>query len=149
MNKQFLVKATRYCAIAERCRHEVSQKLQTWGADEEEIRGVLDYLEAENYLDEQRYAKAFANDKFRFEQWGKIKIGYQLRQKKIASELIKQALDQIDKQAYEKQLYELAQKKIEILQKPNLEKKVALQRYLAQKGFENDLIWRLCEQFFE
>lgn len=58
-----------------------SQKLLAKGATPDEVDETLGRLETESYIDEARYARAFVNDKFRFDHWGRIKIRYALRQR--------------------------------------------------------------------
>ena len=77
------VKAEIYCAKAERCKCEVLHKLQLWGAPEEHEENILAHLVKEGYIDESRYAKAFVRDKYRFSQWGTMKISQALRLKRI------------------------------------------------------------------
>ena len=62
-----------YCSAAEHCRAEVSEKLQKWGIAYEAIERILARLEAEKYIDDERYCRAFINDKYRFAKWGKMK----------------------------------------------------------------------------
>ena len=71
--------ATNRCSQKEYCRSELAQKLRTKGASPSEIELLLTRLEAERYIDESRYARAFVSDKFRFDRWGRIKITNALR----------------------------------------------------------------------
>ncbi len=73
-------KAEAYCSMAEHCRAEVMEKLYQWGVSSEWMEGILNHLEQEGYIDQVRYAKAFVRDKYRFNQWGRIKIAQSLRQ---------------------------------------------------------------------
>ena len=61
-------------------------------------------LEAESYIDEARYARAFVNDKFRFDHWGRIKIRYALRQKGVSDFDTDDALALIDDDDYRQAL---------------------------------------------
>ena len=76
-----------YCSAAEHCRAEVSEKLQKWGIAYEAIERILTRLEAEKYIDDERYCRAFINDKYRFAKWGKMKIGQGFYMKKIPSDV--------------------------------------------------------------
>ena len=58
-----------YCSDAEHCRAEVSDKLQKWGIAYDAIERILARLEAEKYIDDERYCRAFIGDKFRFAKW--------------------------------------------------------------------------------
>ena len=63
-----------YCSIAEHSRLDVYEKMRKWGTSEEIILRILDKLETENYINEERYSCAFVKDKYRFSKWGKVKI---------------------------------------------------------------------------
>jgi regulatory protein len=76
-------------------------------ADHDELMATL--IE-ENYLNEERFALAFAGGKFRMKQWGRVKIRYELKQKQVSDYNIKIALKQIDEEQYLKTLQELAKK---------------------------------------
>lgn len=88
------------CAAKEYCRAEMVKKLTDKGATPEQVDEVMRRLVEERYLDEERYARAFVNDKFRFEHWGRIKMRYALRQKNISSNTIDDALEQISDDDY-------------------------------------------------
>ena len=131
-------RAAAYCSLAEHCRREVADKLRSWGeTSEEEITQVLERLEAEGYLNEQRYAQAFANDKLRFQGWGRLKIRAALAQKGVANQAASEALSQLDEDMYNQVLQTLAEKKKRELRTEKnayvLEQKVM--RFLVGRGF--------------
>jgi regulatory protein len=145
-DKQILNKLERYCAFQERCKQEVSMKLQQLGiTDEAEKEEIIRQLEKKRFVDETRYAKAFARDKFNLHQWGKIKIASALQGKNIPQHLIDAALDEIDSAEYEQTLKSLLKKKETELSdiEDDFIKKNRLAAYLAGKGFEADLIWKM------
>ncbi len=80
-----LARAERYCAQAEHCLYEVRHKLRLWGAQADEIPAILDSLVERGFVDEARYARAFARDKHRFSGWGAQRIASQLRARHLAS----------------------------------------------------------------
>ena len=86
--EEALNRVAAYCSAAEHCRAEVSDKLQKWGIAYDAIERILARLEAEKYIDDERYCRAFIGDKFRFAKWGKMKIGQGLYMKKIPSNLL-------------------------------------------------------------
>ena len=138
---QLFTRAAAYCSTAERCRSEVVVKLQQWDKDHEaDADAVLKRLEQEGFLDEQRYAQAFANDKMRFQGWGRQKIRLQLMQKGIAESAILAALGQLDEDVYHQTLQNLADKKRRELrrEKNPYVLKQKLSRFLAGRGFSMD-----------
>ncbi len=104
MSTDFYSWATSRCSQKEYCRSDIAQKLRTKGATSAEIEALLERLETERYIDEERYARAFVSDKFRFDHWGRIKIAYSLRQKGINAHTIEDALAQIDDDDYHQSL---------------------------------------------
>jgi len=145
-DEQILNKIERYCAFQERCWQEVSMKLQQLGVtDESEKEKIMEKLEKKRFVDEARYARAFAKDKFNLHQWGKIKIRHALHQKSISQNLIDNALGEIDYSEYTQVLNSLLKKKADELKHltdPFIQKnKIA--NFLEGKGYEPELIWNL------
>ncbi len=140
--EQALQKAKQYCAYQERSHNEVKEKLYGFGLYKNDVEELLSVLIEENYLNEERYAIAFAGGKFRMKQWGRVKIKYELQQKRVSTYCIKKALAEIDEEDYEKCLKKLAEAKLATLksEKNIFVKKSKLQSYLTQKGFEHTLI---------
>ena len=98
--EEALNRVAAYCSAAEHCRAEVSDKLQKWGIAYDAIERILARLEAEKYIDDERYCRAFIGDKFRFAKWGKMKIGQGLYMKKIPSDVAWRHLNEIDQEEY-------------------------------------------------
>ena len=72
--KAWLVKASRWAAQRERSKSETEARLRSWGLAEAWIAEVMDYLTQEGFVDEDRFARAFVHDHFRFQSWGKIRL---------------------------------------------------------------------------
>ena len=135
-------KAKQYCAYQERNHDEVRQKLYTYGLYQDQVNSVLSQLIDENYLNEERYAIAFAGGRFRVKDWGRIKIKYELKKHQVSEYCIKQALLNISEEEYQQKLEKLATIKLKSLkgEKNEFIKKKKLQSYLMQKGYESYLI---------
>src|SRR6201985_1669321 len=95
-----LAKAERYCAYQERAQQEVRDKLYEWGLWPEAVENIIAQLIGANFLNEERFAKAYALGKFRQKGWGRIKIKQGLKLKKVPDVLIKKALQTIDPDDY-------------------------------------------------
>ncbi len=143
-------KIKHYCAYQERSHKEVKEKLYGFGLYKAEVEMLLTQLIEENYLNEERFALAFAGGKFRMKQWGRQKIKYELKQKQVSDYCIKKALAAIDGEQYEKVLYKMATGKLNALktEKNLLLKKRKMQQYLMQKGFETALIAKAMDELF-
>ena len=140
--KEALKKMAKYCAYQERCQSEVRQKLKSFSLCEEEIESIICELIDQNFLNEERFAKAFVRGKFNQKDWGKNKIKQHLFQKEISAYCIKKGLEEINESDYLNKLERLVYKKKRTLKfsnQFNLNQKVA--RYLIGKGFESDLVW--------
>jgi regulatory protein len=140
--EQALQKLKQYCAYQERCHSEVIEKLYDLGVYKKEHDEIIAALIEENYLNEERFAIAFAGGKFRIKQWGRVKIKYELKQKQVSEYCIKKALAGIEEEDYLKTLHKLAEEKRKTLktEKNIFIKKRKLQDYLLQKGFETNLV---------
>ncbi|HRH51523.1 MAG TPA: regulatory protein RecX [Panacibacter sp.] len=134
------VKIRRFCAFQERNHQEVKEKLYGLGLYKKQVEVILAQLIEDNYLNEERFATTFARGKFRIKNWGRIKIKYELQQKRVSPYNINKALDEIDEAAYLKTLQKLANKKLILAKEGQLmiRKSKALQ-YLLQKGYERNL----------
>ena len=137
-----LEKIKQYCAYQERCHSEVRNKLYGFGLNSEEIETMISTLIQENFLNEERFALAFAGGKFRIKKWGKAKIKQALNYRKISTYCITKALKSLDDPTYEKNFEKLADVKWLSLkaEKNKYIKQGKLRRYLTGKGYESALI---------
>ena len=133
-------------SAAEHYRAEVNEKLQRWGIAYETIARILERLETEKYIDDERYCRAFVNDKFRFAKWGKMKIAQGLYMKKIPSDVAWRHLNEIDDEEYLSILRDLlASKRKSIHAKDDYELNGKLMRFAVSRGFELKDIRRCIE----
>lgn len=137
-----LQKIRHFCSYQERSHQEVKEKLYSFGLYKDEVESLISQMIEENYLNEERYAVAFAGGKFRVRQWGRVKIKYELKQKRVGDYCIKKGLASIDEDDYEKTLEKLFEdKKASLRSEKNIFiKKQKIQAYLMQKGFESNLV---------
>lgn len=94
--KEAYIKAGALCARAEKAPSEIRQKaIRDWRLEPDDADRLVEELTKEGFINEERYARAFVNDKFKYAHWGKAKIAAALRQKGIDSELIDSALAEV------------------------------------------------------
>ena len=93
-------KLTKYCAYQERCHSEVRNKLYEWGLYQSVVEETIVSLIQDDFLNEERFAEAYARGKFRIKKWGRIKILAELNKRKISEYCKKKGLDQIDEGEY-------------------------------------------------
>jgi regulatory protein len=137
-----LIKAASFCAYQERYHKEVVERLAEWGIDGEDAQLLLVKLIELNYLNEERFAKAFAGGKFRVKQWGRLRIKQELKIREISEYCIQLGLKEIEESDYKQTLQEVLEKKLSSIKanKPAELKNKAYQ-YALSRGFEPSLIW--------
>lgn len=141
--QQALQKLKHYCAYQERSHSEVKEKAYGFGLRRQEVDEVISELIQEDYLNEERFAIAFAGGKFRMKGWGRVKIKYELKQRKVSEYCIRKALQEIDETVYQKTLETLAKKKWSSIRGAGTNGFVKMSKtrdYLMQRGFEASLI---------
>lgn len=139
--EEALQKLKHFCGYQERSHYETQQKLYSLGLYKKDVEILLSQLIEENYLNEERYAIAFASGRFRIKQWGRIKIKYELQQHKVSSYNINKALKNIDETDYLATLQALAVKKWASLKSEQyLNRQAKTTSFLMQRGFEPNLI---------
>ena len=143
--KQALSKAMALCSQREYNEAEIRSKLKLWGAEEGDIDKIMEELVKENFIDDLRFAVAYARDKVRLNHWGKIKVRYMLSMARVSHNIIDQALNEIDDEVYLDVLGELLKKKTRELKNEsdtNLKRQKVV-RFAVGRGFEMEQIIRV------
>lgn len=139
--KEMLHRAAAYCSAAERCRQDVEKKVAAAGLPPEAAERIITHLVDERFIDEARFCRAFVNDKLRFNQWGRIKIAHELRQRGIPSTLADEALQAIDEESYREQLTTLLKEKLRTVKgKDSYDTLAKLYRFAGGRGYESGAI---------
>lgn len=144
---QATIKAQLSCAYQERCQQEMRDKLYEWGLHSNDVENIIANLISDNFLNEERFAKAYAGGKFRIKKWGRIKIKIELKKRKISDYCIKKGMQEIDDADYIKTLKDIITKKL----KENPKGKQQVRNYKAaqyaiSRGYEGDLVWEEIKQ---
>lgn len=135
-------KLEHYCAYQERCHQEVKQKLQNMHMIPEAIDLITVHLIEHNFLNEERYAIAFALGKFRIKKWGRQRLTLELKRKNISKININKALTEIEETDYIEAFDALANKKANsILETNKLKKRKKLIDFLLYRGWESHLVY--------
>lgn len=145
--EQALQKLKYYCAYQERAHSEVKEKLFQLGVWKKDHDEIISALIEENYLNEERFAMAFAGGKWRVKRWGKVKIKFELKQKQVSEYCIRKALKQIDEEEYMQVLKELADTRYNSLKADQyiIRWKKTVD-YLTARGFEADLVRQVLKK---
>lgn len=132
------------CSTTELCLDDVQRRLDGFDLTDSQRQEIIDRLLREKYVDESRYAHAFANDKIRFSGWGRVKIGQALRQKHIPAHCIDEALGNIsDEECLDVLRPLLTTKRRSVRGSTDYEINAKLIRFALGRGFEYELI-RQC-----
>lgn len=147
--EEILHRAASYCSQAERCPQDVIKKIRTWGGDEACGGRIIARLKNEKFIDETRYTHFFINDKLRFNQWGRIKLDYELKKREISNAVRSEALNDINEELYQDILYNLLRTKTKSIKaKDQREKYYKLMRFAAGRGFECQAISQSLKKLF-
>ena len=128
------------CARGEHCAFEIREKLRKMQLAASDANEIVEYLEENRYIDDSRFARAFARDKVKFSGWGKNKIRMALAMKRIPSAEISSALEEIDPEEYMAVAVNAAKAKARNLDLSDYNDKGKLYRHLASRGFEGSVI---------
>ncbi len=141
------IRATRYCAFQERSQQEVRNKLYEYGLHRNDVEELITKLITEGFLNEERFARAFAGGKFRMKKWGRNKITHALEGHKVTPRCIQNGLSEIDERDYLKTLKELLRKKLSQIEEANpFKKRDKVARYVIGKGYEPELVWGILKE---
>ncbi|HOV55404.1 MAG TPA: regulatory protein RecX [Bacteroidales bacterium] len=140
MDNKTLEKISRYCAIQERSKYDVINKLKSYKVDQDELQSYIDYLQKNNFLNEERFVELYIRSKINQNEWGPLKIKYSLYQKNIPEAEIDRFLDKYDKEFFKLKIKEYLKKhKVEI-SNLSYEEKIYWAKHLQQKGYDIEII---------
>ena len=146
---QILDKMAKYCAYQERSVKEVTDKLKTFEISEKDREEIINYLIDNKFVNDERFAHAFVRGKINQSGWGVNKIRFHLIQKGVSKEIIDEALQSFDEEAYRQRLVEVLKAKAKTVKAANdFERNRKLAAYAIQKGFETPLVWEVIRKGF-
>lgn len=144
--EKIIIRARKYCAYQERCHSEMKQKLADWGVWKKDADEVMAHLISEGFLNEERFAIAFAGGKFRIKKWGRVKIANELRKRQVSDYCIESGLSKIDEDDYTRTLKILLEKKLPKSTRNDPAVKQSAIRFAMSRGFELYLIKECLEK---
>ena len=134
------------CSRREYCRSDIMKKVMTsLDGDREEAEKIVELLVSERYIDDLRYASAFARDKASLAGWGEVKIRYMLSTKGISKDVISRALEEIDQNKAGERLEKLMENKLRSL-KDDPQVRLKLLRFGLGRGYSYDEVSSVVEQ---
>ncbi len=93
-------RAMALCDKCEQCSPDILRKLSTWGIPQSTASKIIKELEDMRYLDDMRFARAYAHDKMAYSGWGRNKIVTGLWAKRLGREYIDASCDELDPEEY-------------------------------------------------
>lgn len=145
--KDARIRIGKYCAYQERSHQEVRDKLYNLGLYKQEVESLIAEMIELDYLNEERFARAYCRGKFLHNKWGRRKILQGLKQKGVSQYCIKKGLEEIKESDYLATLELILNKQLSKHRGSNTyiqSNKAA--RYAIQKGFESALVWQFVNQ---
>lgn len=142
-------KMRRLCSRREYCVSDIRAKLmKELDGDVQKVETAINKLKEEKYVDDLRYATAYARDKAAISGWGATKIRYMLSAKGVAKDVISEALNEVDEAKASSRLEKLLENKYKSL-KDDPQWKIKLLRFALGRGYSydevNDQIHRFAQ----
>jgi len=131
----------KFCSIQDRCQSEIRTRLIEHSVYGDDLEEILADLISDDFINEERFAKAYVRGKFRIKKWGKMKIIKELKFRRISTYSINKGLKEIDYDNYLSTLDALLEKKSRTLKpKDKWERRKKLTSFATQKGYEYEVI---------
>lgn len=139
------------CVRAEHSTGELYDRLRRWGVGGTDAQKIMTALKAHRFVDDHRFARAYTTDKVKFARWGKRKIYQGLMMKKVPTEIIKEALAEIDNELYTAALEKLLRAKMasDMQLSETYEGRSRLFRFAASRGYEPQLCATILRSIIE
>jgi regulatory protein len=136
-----------FCSYQERCISDVEKKLKDLVVQSKLIPGIINQLQQDGYLNEERFSRAFAGGKFRLNKWGRSKIEFEMKIRGIPELIIQEGMTEIDDSEYLQTLKELMIHKLnEIKSDKNVHIREKIINFAYGKGYEMELILGLIKE---
>ena len=137
---EIIGKLEQFCAFRDRCSQEVKQKFRDLRVPVADADEIMQLLENEGFVDDERFAKMYAQGKFRQSHWGRIRIRQELSMRQISAKLVQKAFEEIDEAEYAKTLADLLERRL-----PQYENEddgfQKLANFGIRRGFEPGLVF--------
>ena len=147
--KRILDRLRGLCSRREYCYADVLKKAKdALDGDAQAAKEVADVLVEDKYVDDLRYASAFARDKSAIQGWGEVKIRYMLSAKGVSRDVIDKALEEIDQDKADSRLEKLLQNKLKSL-KDDPQCRLKLLRFALGRGYSYDEVNSLINQILK
>jgi len=140
-------KMAQLCSRSEQCSADIRKKIAAFDIVNEAVEEIISKLQAEKYIDDERYVRAYISDKLRLNKWGRIKMRYYLKSKGLHDSIIEKGLSEIDAEQYKKILLATMKEKAKKVKADNKYEKVGqIIRFAQSRGFEPEIIHKYMNE---
>ena len=134
-----LKKILHYCDYQDRCKKEIFAKLNTFELADNDKDFIVDFLNDEGYINDERYCRSYVKSKLNLKKWGVNKIKISLISKGVDREIIDNVVSEIDQDSYKEELIKLLENK-KINESDPYKRKAKLIRYAVGKGYSLSMV---------
>lgn len=134
-----LKKMLHYCDYQDRCKKEIFTKLNTFELTDDDKGFIIEFLQDEGFINDERYCRSFVKGKLNLKKWGVNKIKLSLIAKGVDREIIDEVLSEIDQDSYKEELVSLLKNK-KISESDPYKRKAKLIRYAVGKGYSLSMV---------
>lgn len=125
------------CSRREYCSRGVLDLLRRKGVTDEDAAAVLERLRSERYVDDARYARAFARDKAHLAGWGPRKISYVLASNGIPADVVRAAIAEVEEGESARRMREVIQVKWRSVKAVTpFERRQKVLRFALSRGYD-------------
>lgn len=129
------------CARSEQCSSDLRRKLANWLIEPDDAERIMASLTDNRFVDDRRFARAYARDRLLFSGWGEYKIARGLYMKRIPRRLIDEAVASLDPGDIRETLRRVLRSKARSIKEGNTyEGRTKLFRHGASRGFATSLV---------
>lgn len=145
-NRAFAI-GERYAAYKPRTVYEVKRKLQLYEIDEEHIKEVIEKLKKLRFLDDDAYARRYAQEMYANRTWSRYQLYAKLMEKGIAKELISNNVDAISDSMEKEKVVNLLEKKYSRRDYDNPKENNKVIQALMRRGFSSSVVKLALKEF--
>ncbi len=139
--------ALKYLARRSRTVKEMHQYLNKKTKNQKKITQIIDQLLDLGYLDDYIFARQFIDNRIRFKPKSIYALGFELRQKGIAPDMVDEIVSSLDNRMLARSAIQLKAAQWSHLDRDTQKKKVM--NYLRYRGFDYGVCRDVWEQFFK
>ena len=148
--QQALLKLTTLCTQSEHCSQEMLDKMKKWELPEDAIARNMQFLIEKKFIDDERYARFFINDKVKYNKWGRRKVEQALWLKHISKDISDPIFDEMEDDIYMDTLLPLMKNKYKTIKAKNdYERSMKLIRFALGRGYGMDIIHKCINRMKE